>query len=120
MRDQDPKASGDFASVSDSVKYYVDLTKEYKSFELKLFDHFPFMWLMFVDNQCAVSRFKLNPQAASALEAPLLVFAPESPGGMWTMYQPFLHLYDFLWERSADSVTAVSKRSGSHARRGQI
>jgi hypothetical protein len=120
MRDHDPKASGDFASVSDSVKYYFELTKEYDCFELRLFDHVPFLWLIFVDSLCAVSRFKLNPQATAALEAPLLVFAPENPGGVWTMYQPFLHLFEFLWERKEDPSPTMSKHSGTHVRRGQI
>lgn len=113
LRDQDRDTYKDF----DSVKYYLDLSVEFDCFDLKLFEHFPFIRLIFVDGLCAISRFKVSAQADVTLEAPQLVFAPENPGGTWTMYQPFVHLYDFLWERALDPATALAK-TASHPARG--
>lgn len=116
LRDQEPNTYKDF----DSVKHYVDLSKEFDCFDLKLFEHFPFIRLIFVDGHCAISRFKVSAQADVTMEAPQLVFAPENPGGTWTMYQPFVHLYEYIWDHAIDPAIGLAKNSSQSARGGHV
>lgn len=94
------KLSADEYRNFHSIEFYKPLMREFTSFQVRLFDHFPFQRLLFVDGLCAVSRFKVNAGAEETLKAPQLVFASEQPGGPWTLYQTCILLYDYLWERA--------------------
>ncbi|MHB9099688.1 MAG: hypothetical protein ACYC5X_17925 [Syntrophales bacterium] len=91
-----------------SIDIYKSFAAEFDCFQLRLFDHFPFIRLIFVDGLCAVSRFKLNDEAKETLNAPQLAFAPEQPGGPWTLYQALVLLFDHLWSQAIDPFVESS------------
>lgn len=99
----------DFYKDFPSVEFYKNLAKEFDCFELRLYEHFPFIRLILVDGVCSISRFKTQKSAENTLKAPQLVFAPEGPDDNWTMYQSLVLLYDFLWGLAKDPFTSQSR-----------
>jgi hypothetical protein len=93
FRKQEPNTYKNFHSI----EFFKELAAQFDCFEIRLFQNFPFIRLIFVDGQCAISRFKINSGAEETLNAPQLAFSPDLPGSSWTLYQPFVQLYDYLW-----------------------
>jgi len=80
-----------------SIEFYKGLSSEFPCFQLKLYDNFPFLRLIFVDGRCAVSRFKVDAGPEETLKAPQIAFESQPPSEVWTLYQAFALLYEFLW-----------------------
>ena len=102
----------DFYKDFPSIEFYKGLAREFDCFELRLFDHFPFIRLILVDGVCSISRFKTQKTADHTLRAPQLVFAPEGPDDNWTMYQALVLLYDFLWKLAKDPFSSTEEIPG--------
>jgi hypothetical protein len=103
FRQQDLDAYEGFPSID----VYKQFAAEFDCFQLRLFDHFPFLRITFVDGLCSLSRFKVIAQANETLNAPQLVFAPEDPRGPWTLYQALVLLFDHLWGNAVDPFAVV-------------
>lgn len=97
-RNQEPDIYKDFPSI----EIYKNFAREFDCFEIRLFDHFPFLRLAISDGSCAISRFKTHMATEETLRAPQLVFTSEGPENNWSLYQAFVLLYNHLWKRAKD------------------
>ncbi|HEV8132739.1 MAG TPA: hypothetical protein VGQ81_15950, partial [Acidobacteriota bacterium] len=64
------KQNDDFYKNFPSIEFYKGLSAKFDCFEIRLFEHFPFIRLIFVDGLCAISRFKVHSGAEETLNAP--------------------------------------------------
>lgn len=93
-----------------SVKFK-KFVMDYPCLEVKFYDFIPSFRLIFIDGKIlAVSRYKLDKkgyfQSKQGWDAPHLVIEENA---IWSLYEPFLSYYNFIWDTIAKDINKVIK-----------